>query len=171
MRTLIAHRWKLEYIWQTVCHHLLKGKIGTPHGRGILPLDGQTPSRTGQVFAHGRARPCSGQQYLQQPRKGNSPSVRPQWSGEIVTLARKAKDRGREERSAATRPQGPLPDGEVLQKSLSLVPLENSLVAREPQHGVWSQGGVQPGEGAPGRPGVPATHCFLTEWRLLESAL
>ena len=171
MRTLTAHRWELEYIWQTACHHLLKGKTGTPRGRGILPLDGQTPSRTGQVFAHGRARRCSGQQYLQQPRKGNSASVRPRWSGEIVTLAHKGKDRDREERTAATRPQGPLPDGEVLQKSLSPVPLENSLVARKPQHGVWSQGGIQPGEGAPGRPGVPATHCCPTEWRLVASAL
>ena len=53
--------------------------------------------------------------------------------------------------------------GRCLQKSLPLAPLEKSLLARKLPYGVGCQGGIQPGEGAPGRPGVPAAHCFLTE--------
>lgn len=136
------------HLAEAVCHHLLKGKIRTPRGGGILPLGGQTPGRTGQGCPPTGLMQMFRAACLQTAPKGSSPSVRPWWSGRSSpSHVRRGRRQGGKNRSHPAA--GTALTGRCLHKSLP-VPLENSLVARKPQHGVWSQGGVQPGRGHPG---------------------
>ena len=162
MRTLTTHRWKLEYIWQTVCHHLLKWKIRTAHGRGIPPPGGQTPSRTGQVLPTDVHADVQGGGVYNGPEREQlkCPSA-----AEWIIRHPRADGKDRQGGTSHSHPTaGTAPRrGRCLQRSLPLAPLEKSLLARKLPYGVRCQGGIQPGVGAPGRPGVPATRCFLTE--------